>query len=454
MLEKIQWKNHSVLGNLSLDLTKSSGTPYKTIVLAGENGVGKTNVLESLCNFLTLGPFDIFDFLQYQINGVSYKIWATDEDNSAIGFHRRKKMSDSDDAAVPVHTNRNNNRQRIDNDIEDIRHYGCTYTKAKSGFKTNKIQSSTTSQLDNSKYEKDENDDYTSVKQLIVDLNSQDNSRLGRLIRDAKNPTEAMQAKETMEREGKLKRFAASFNSFFDRIKFIGVNEDDPNEKRIEFEKNGKIISIDKLSTGEKQIVFRGAYLLRNSKNLRGGIVLIDEPELSMHPKWQEKILSFYRNLFSDETGQFSQIIIATHSEYVIKSALEDKNNTLVYSLSENRGAIEAKKIDSPLVLPTITFAETNYLTFGIPSHDYHIELYGYLQVKFSKASVKDADDFIANHSLYNPLIHSKPSSHGSTTYQTLSTYIRNAIDHPDNGNTFTQDELNVSIQLLKEILT
>ena len=32
MITEIKWNNHPVLGNLVLKLTKSDGTPYKTIV--------------------------------------------------------------------------------------------------------------------------------------------------------------------------------------------------------------------------------------------------------------------------------------------------------------------------------------------------------------------------------------------------------------------------------------
>ena len=44
---------------------------------------------------------------------------------------------------------------------------------------------------------------------------------------------------------------------------------------------------------------------------------------------------------------------------------------------------------------------------------------------------------------------HARPSSHGTTTYQTLPTFIRNAIDHPDPSRSFTQEDLRISIELL-----
>ena len=53
------------------------------------------------------------------------------------------------------------------------------------------------------------------------------------------------------------------------------------DEKRVSFSKNGNSIKIDDLSTGEKQIVFRGAQLLKKSKSINNGVVLIDEPELN-----------------------------------------------------------------------------------------------------------------------------------------------------------------------------
>lgn len=80
--------------------------------------------------------------------------------------------------------------------------------------------------------------------------------------------------------------------------------------RKSNFFKNGKNIAIDDLSTGEKQIVFRGAQLLKNSRNLNGGIVLIDEPELSMHPKWQSKVFDYYTGLFSQGGTQMSQIFL------------------------------------------------------------------------------------------------------------------------------------------------
>lgn len=50
MITKLKWKNHNILGNLDFDFTKKDGTSYNTIVLADENGVRKTSILETSLN--------------------------------------------------------------------------------------------------------------------------------------------------------------------------------------------------------------------------------------------------------------------------------------------------------------------------------------------------------------------------------------------------------------------
>ena len=82
---------------------------------------------------------------------------------------------------------------------------------------------------------------------------------------------------------------------------------------------------------------------------------MVDEPELSMHPRWQEKILDYYSKLFIKDNIQLAQMIFATHSEYVIKSALQNPQNTLIIVLKEKENAIVPVRITAPSVLPTIT---------------------------------------------------------------------------------------------------
>lgn len=445
MIRTIKWNNHNVLGNLELNFTKKDGSIYKTIILAGENGTGKTTILETIATFLNGGSIEAFEHIQYMAKGVPYTI----KPNTApqYGFHSRK--NEMGGPARLVQSNRHNNPQSIDSDPADLRHYGFAYSKARSGFNTRKVQSTTTQQLDSNKYENDSNEDFTSIKQLIIDINTQDNSEWMRITKSGIGTPYS-----TFQQTSKQYRFEKAFNDFFEEVKFSQVDNTNTEEIKILFKKHGKEISIDSLSTGEKQIVFRGAHLLKNKNSLSGGIVLIDEPELSMHPKWQQKILPYYRSLFNQNGLQDAQMIIATHSEYVLRSALEDSTNVLIIVLSNVNGTICSKKIDTLRILPSITAAEINYLAFGIMSIDYHIELYGYLQNKTGRNTVKGCDDYIRSQREFNSSLHTKsdsfsPKSGKAIHYHTLPTYIRNAIDHPNSTRKYTPKELKDSIELL-----
>lgn len=445
-IKQIKWKNHPVLGNLELDFTNlANGQPFDTIIFAGENGTGKTSILETLATFLNIGTFEPFEFIDYEVNGQTYKaIPQTDHENHLTFFD----LVNPDNSIRKIRADKSNNRESISTDNLDIRNYGCVFSKARADYKTQQIQSTTTKKLDIDKYDVDNEDDFTSLKQLIVDVENQDNFDYAEIN---KGLGTAPKTWEEFYVTSKIYRFKSAFDNFFERLKYDKVS-DVGAEKNILFKKNGKTVSIDKLSTGEKQIVFRGIYLLKNSNNLEGAAILIDEPELSMHPKWQRNALKYYKDLFVSGGVQKTQLFFASHSEHVLKEALVDKTNNLVIVLWDDGGIIKAKRIDAPSVLPSITAAETNYLAFDIISNDYHIELYGWLQDKQGGLSVKNCDNYIKARPEYIVPLHEKPSSHGTTTYDTLSTFIRNAIHHPDPARTFNETELRTSIELLIEL--
>lgn len=459
-IRKIKWKNHPVLKNLELDfINRATGQPYNNILLAGENGTGKTSILTTLSKFLNGYPIEHFEYIEYVSDSqILRAVPPSSQSYISSGYY---DMIKSDNSVVNMWTGKNNGggsytNETIDNDPLNIRFSGCVLSKARSDFQTKSITTTTINQLDEVNKDLDDEEDFTSLKQLIVDIDSQDNSEYARINREAGD----MPLKWTdFYSQSKIYRFKNAFNSFFDKIKYDRVVENG-TEKTIQFVKENSNISVDSLSTGEKQIVFRGAFLLKNNQRLNDSVIMVDEPELSMHPKWQEKVLQYYKNLFTENDGtQKAQLLFATHSEHVVKEALSNKNENLVIVLTDNSGIIQNKRIDAPSVLPSITSAETNYLAFDIVSNDYHIELYGWLQEKESLYSVKRCDTYIKGHHKYDPIKHEKPSTFthpinsSVTAYNTLSTYIRNCIDHPSTATSFMESELKVSIELLIELV-
>ena len=451
-IRKIKYNNHPVLGNLELDLVNHiTGQPYDTIILAGENGSGKTTILSSLNTFLCLGSFEYFDSIEYEVNGQHYMAKQTGDGNDAkYGFYDRIDLQSN--VTERIHSNKNNGRDRIEADTFDIRHNGCVYSKARANFSVRAIKGTTSMDVDNDRYDRDDQEDFSSLKQLIIDIQETDNEKL----RDQMVHSPEQEFRYTdIEPSTKMYRFKQAFDHFFETIKYDGVVTKD-GEKIVQFNKHDSKVTIDKLSTGEKQIVYRGAFLLRNVGRLDGATIMIDEPELSMHPKWQNKILCYFKDLFKDDNGtQKAQMFFATHSEYVVGEALNDGANTLVIVLSDNEGTIEKNEVRTPLVLPTITASEINYAAFDVPSIDYHIALYGAIQTKYNKHSISCCDDFIHTQCqpVYIDATHGFITNYNGNTYHTLPTKIRNHIDHPDNPYTFTEDELKTSIQLMRDIL-
>lgn len=108
-------------------------------------------------------------------------------------------------------------------------------------------------------------------------------------------------------------------------VKAEDISQDGKNMPIFE-NSSGDKFDINELSSGEKQLFLRT--LAIKMLNPQNSIILIDEPELSLHPKWQQRIVDVYKKI-----GKNNQIIIATHSPHILGSVkkenimLLDKND-------------------------------------------------------------------------------------------------------------------------------
>jgi len=123
------------------------------------------------------------------------------------------------------------------------------------------------------------------------------------------------------------------------------------NEKVIFKNSSGATFDIGELSTGEKTLLSKVLYLY--FKDYKEKIILIDEPELSLHPSWQNKVLKIYENFAKLNS---CQIIIATHSPHIIGSA---KNEYLRFLVKEDNKIVAKKLNGSPLDRDTNTLIKT-----------------------------------------------------------------------------------------------
>ena len=125
-----------------------------------------------------------------------------------------------------------------------------------------------------------------------------------------------------------IKKICDEINAIFDLldldIEMIGVNKDSNNMPLFK-NKFGAEFDINSLSSGEKQLFLRAMTL--KMLDINNSVILIDEPEISLHPKWQQKIVKVY-----EEIGENNQIIIATHSPHIVSSVKSESLKLLVKS--------------------------------------------------------------------------------------------------------------------------
>ena len=84
------------------------------------------------------------------------------------------------------------------------------------------------------------------------------------------------------------------------------------------FHQMRQVLSVDKLSTGEKQLllVLLKVFLSQGAP----AVILLDEPEISLHISWQRRIVDVIRQL-----NPLCQIFITSHSPSIFSSGWGDK---------------------------------------------------------------------------------------------------------------------------------
>ena len=476
-IKRVEVQNDLLFGNVTFDFTDSRGQILDNIVIAGENGSGKTRLLNLLYDFSRLSTSDK---CSNEIRHISMLASVTDLAVIQKELGNDKLLSPTgvfeitQDFRIPAHNwdrftvkyLSQNEDGRIDEKripaykflakSEISKLFRTVYSTVEINYNPKEVSNVTSKDVDETIVEslRSSGDLASEIQQLFVDIQANDANDLQIWVDNNPNmvpPSNVINSRIT--------RFKNAFSKVFDNMNYDRIVTQD-NKKIVIFKKFGRDVKIASLSSGEKQIVFRGAFLLRNQQSAKGCGILIDEPEISLHPLWQSKIFEYYRRLFVDSTDtQCSQLFFATHSQYVLQSTLAQPNNTVILLLAHTSTGVSVKKMIPASLTPTLTAAELNYMAFDVISNDYHIELYGRLQSKVASihrkrtCSVKECDTYISKQTEYIKALHEKKSTHTRDgkliKYKTLPTFIRNAIDHPDPARQFTQSELQTSIELL-----
>jgi predicted ATPase len=344
-IKRIELEGHPILGDIILDFTDENGEVVNNIIFAGENGTGKTTILEL-----------IFEFTNNQLREENRKqcitvIFSNEELNKlkvtsreyegifSNGVHNNEVIFKID------HSNRNiigiqfKNSQEQFVEMEGLYLFGqaqnilkSIYSTTEINFTPQEIMNITAKNIDEETVNsiRSNSNLATEITQLLIDIKALDDAELSDWVNanPGKVPTEK-------EKKIRMRRFENAFNYIFPYKRYSGIRNIG-NTKKIFFKEGNNEMSIEKLSSGEKQIVFRGSFLLKDKESTEGIIGLIDEPEISLHPNWQVKITNYFKLLFSNAIGeQTSQIFFVTHSPFIIHNNNRTDDKVIILKKDE-----------------------------------------------------------------------------------------------------------------------
>ena len=332
-IKNLHIKEYNGLENLDINF-ESEGKVLDLIVLAGINGSGKTRVLESIRYWFEMFRSKAVNVeLFYEENEREVlKSLMNSEGLTEIEKEMQKEIEYTDclrnikfynyDYRHNKTENRNYNSKIISKSFEKLKIFPkLIYVPTEINFE--EIKKAQTN------LKKEYNFINIVDSYEIKDIPSYIATRISKVANEEENLTMGQVRKKVF----------AEINGIFEilelDVKLSEISKDE-NSMPIFTDSSGKKFGINELSSGEKQLFLRTlAIKMLEPEN---SIIMIDEPELSLHPKWQQKIVDVYRKI-----GRNNQIILATHSPHILGSV--EKENIILLEKNEN-GIVEVKTGD------------------------------------------------------------------------------------------------------------
>lgn len=296
-IKSLKVQNHYLFKDNEIKFFNENNEMLKTVVLAGINGSGKTTFLKAIVNVLT-----------DKNNQEDTKIMLDIDENEEVYLKNLFNVVIENDKYFNI------SKPTLYRFEPSSLNYG-EKEKPRLVFLPTEINFSNL-EVKTRNY-KSENNFYCLIDQNII---NDVPSYLVSLVNTEIFKYEDLPIKEA------IKKICDEINSIFNLldmdIEMIGVNKNSDNMPLFK-NKFGTEFDINSLSSGEKQLFLRAMTL--KMLDINNSVILIDEPEISLHPKWQQKIVKVYEGI-----GENNQIIIATHSPHIVSSVKSESLKLLV----------------------------------------------------------------------------------------------------------------------------
>lgn len=459
-LKKISINNYKlfnqefVIDNFNIPDETNMGTGLTIIV--GENGCGKTTILDSIAISMLdyrAESFNIYDFNEFnkEVNIVFYSNKEFDVkgtmpnfDFKAIGFNFNAKVRNKapkNYLVSPIVYDQlyiSSNSDKPKKGSPDLRlsvnnpYSGKRFNETDILYlDRNRLFQTRTGTYNNTRFDRlmsDFNFQYIKNTDNIEDLNIELNNKV---------------KKDKIENaflENAIKKFQ-TISGYHVWLDFIDNYRPFKNSSFVLKENNNIQIPLSSIGSGF-EMIFSLIYSYYLSKqNNKKMIILIDEPELHLHPDVQKKFVDFLLEISKD-----TQVIITTHSPILVKQLMY---NEFVKSI-----VIHSDKTISDisdLKLSYLSSNEINYIAFGLATEEYHNELYEEIKsLNGNTLKIKDFDNqfFVVtkNQQKLYPWM-------GNANEVSIHTFIRNQIHHRKDNGEAKYDDLKSSIDFMRSCL-
>ena len=262
-------------------------------ILVGNNGVGKTTILNILFFALREGPQEygerksIFDSVEILLtNDYSVTINSVKRNKILRWWHQGELIEDG--RSLPVWSSGVSSF--------DVNFFEDSYLR-----KLKSVHTDIKTELDARLYN-------------VIDWYYRYQSMLGASLRELVNKGETEKVPSLYAIQDNAQRICN--NLFVDKVWY--ENEKTEGKLLFQTKEDGVVLNPSQLSSGEKQLLI--LLLSTLVSNGRRCIVFWDEPEISLHIDWQEHLISTMRELNPN-----MQLIIATHSPSILFEGWEQR---------------------------------------------------------------------------------------------------------------------------------